>query len=170
MERNLDELPRLLRWAIENGIDRFKGHHLWVTWPQLAEQSLRRSQESIVRWNQMVTALREIAAAEPRPDGLRIRLENVEPLSISADPDIGTMTRCPFLGREAWIEADGSFQVCCCPSSQRQDFGEFGNLHETSFMEIWRSPSYRSFISSWGEHSNCLECNMRRPMQEVSNA
>jgi len=168
MEANLEELPQLLRWAINHGVDRFKGHHVWVTWPQIERESLRRSTESAQRWNRMAAMLHRIAYEERRPDGQSIRLDNVEPLHpelVAASP---TNSQCPFLGREAWVEADGSFQVCCCPSGQRRAFGEFGNLLERSFMEIWRSTKYRDFVNNWGSHLNCQTCNMRRPV-EVSN-
>ena len=170
LERNSEELPRLLCWAMDNGMDRFKGHHLWVTWPQLADQSLRRSGESIARWNHMVMVLRALAASTTRPDGSTIRLENIDPLPTASSPGTSGPTRCPFAGREAWVEADGSFQVCCCPSPLRRAFGDFGSLHETPFMEIWRSHRYRDFVASWGDHPNCRDCALRRPVQETDHA
>ncbi len=168
MQANLRELPRLLRWAITNGFDRFKAHHLWVTWPEMEAESLRRSESSVADWNQMVGVLRTIAEREVREDGRRIRLENIEPLGPDGLPPADSV--CPFLGREAWIEADGSFQVCCCPAAERKAFGEFGRVDETPFMEIWNSPAYRSFVGSWGDHPNCRKCNMRRSLQEVARA
>ncbi|MBI5529600.1 MAG: glycosyltransferase [Deltaproteobacteria bacterium] len=165
MEDNLDQLPKLLLWAIEHRMDRFKGHHLWVTWPELPEQSLRRSRESATRWNRVVDALHRIAAKETLPNDRRIVLANVDSLSPETTlPDSGT-TRCPFLGREAWIDADGSFQVCCCPSKERAAFGKFGNLLERSFMDIWTSERYRKFVAGWGSHPNCRICNMRQPLE-----
>lgn len=168
METNLADLPALLRWAIARGVDRFKGHHLWVTWPELRGQSLRRGPESARRWNEIVEELRTIADTERRPDGRRIELDNVVPLADAApdgpDPD----TVCPFLGREAWLEADGSFQVCCCPSKVRREFGEFGNVRELPLRALWSSTAYRDFVAAWGSHPNCRVCNMRRPAEECS--
>lgn len=164
LESNLEEVPRLLRWAIARGFDRFKGHHLWVTWPQMKTESLRRSDDAAARWNRMVEALRGIAGQEPRSDGRRIRLENVEFLGPAGDPAPGSV--CPFLGREAWIEADGTFQVCCCPSAERKAFGDFGSVHEAPFMDLWNARRYRDFVDEWGDHPNCRKCNMRRRMQE----
>jgi glycosyltransferase involved in cell wall biosynthesis/MoaA/NifB/PqqE/SkfB family radical SAM enzyme len=169
MESTLEELPRLLRWAIANGLDRFKGHQLWVTWPQMEAESLRRSHEAAARWNRMVDVLREIAEHETAPNGKRIRLENVEPIRLDSEPRDGTATRCPFLGREAWIEADGTFQVCCCPRGERKAFGEFGSVLDAPFMDLWTSLRYRDFVEGWGRHPNCLKCNMRRPVEEDAN-
>jgi glycosyltransferase involved in cell wall biosynthesis/MoaA/NifB/PqqE/SkfB family radical SAM enzyme len=163
METGLPGLPDLLRWAIARGVDRFKGHHVWVTWPQLESESLRRSPEAAERWNSMVAVLTAITDAERGPSGRRIRLENVvrlEPERAGGPPED---SECPFLGKEAWLEADGSFQVCCCPAELRKDFGDFGNVADTSFSRLWASPTYRSFVGRWGDHPNCQSCNMRRP-------
>ncbi len=169
MEANLGELESLLRWAIRNGVDRLKAHHLWVTWPQLAEQSLRRSPEAVARWNRMSRRLEEIAETELREDGRPIQLENLGPLDADPlHPEHGA-GRCPFLGQEAWIEADGSFQVCCCPSTKRAAFGDFGSIRTSPFMELWRSDTYRSFVAGWGSHPNCQECNMRHAVEEDSH-
>jgi glycosyltransferase involved in cell wall biosynthesis/MoaA/NifB/PqqE/SkfB family radical SAM enzyme len=167
-ESNLDEMPRLLRWAIAHGFDRFKGHHLWVTWPQMETESLRRTDEAAARWNRMVEVLRGIARLEPRPDGRRIRLENVEPLGPAGELALGSV--CPFLGREAWIEADGTFQVCCCPSAERKVFGDFGSVVESPFMDLWTARRYRDLVDGWGDHPNCRKCNMRRHVQEDFDA
>lgn len=169
MESNLNELPHLLKWAIQHNMDRFKGHQLWVNWPELQQESLRRSEQSIERWNRMVSTLIRIADTEKRPNGKKIRLENIVALDREgAQIDLDD-TICPFLGQEAWVEADGSFQVCCCPSELRRKFGDFGSLHEHSFMEIWRSPQYRKFVQDWGHHPNCLACNMRKPKERTQH-
>lgn len=169
MEANLEGLPELLRWAIGQNLDRFKGHHVWVNWPELCEESLRRSAAGIERWNEMVDRLHCIAAAERCPDGSEIKLDNITAILVGqAEQDPGE-TLCPFLGREAWVEADGSFQVCCCPSTQRREFGDFGNLDERSLLRIWRSTRYRAFVAGWGGYETCRGCNMRRPAQELTH-
>lgn len=170
MERNLAHLPELLRWAIAHGVDRFKGHHLWVTWPQLEGESLRRSPDAARRWNRIARELMAIAATERGPDGRHIRLEHVSELDESTPAGPPTDTECPFLGREAWLEADGSFQVCCCPSDKRRAFGDFGNVSAAPFARLWASSSYREFVQGWGEHPNCKTCNMRRPRRGVLHA
>lgn len=166
MERNLAALADLLRWAIRAGVDRFKGHHLWVTWPEIEGESLRRSPESAARWNAVVEDLVQIAEFERSPSGRPIRLEHVVPLDVASPGGPPVDTECPFLGREAWVEADGSFQVCCCPAEKRAAFGQFGNVNQRPLARIWASPTYREFARSWGDHPNCMTCNMRRPRRE----
>ena len=170
MEANLDGLSGLLRWAIGQDLDRFKGHHIWVNWPQLREESLRRSAAGVERWNRMAARLHRIADEERRPDGSKIVLDNVTPLKAGEAGHEPADTLCPFLGREAWVEADGSFQVCCCPSTVRREFGDFGDLHQRSLLEIWRSPRYRDFVARWGDYPPCQACNMRRPLQDLNHA
>ena len=56
MEVNYAELPDVVKLAAEIGVDRVKGHHLWVHFPQIRDQSMRRSAEAIERWNATVEA------------------------------------------------------------------------------------------------------------------
>jgi MoaA/NifB/PqqE/SkfB family radical SAM enzyme len=72
---------------------------------------------------------------------------------------------CPFLGQEAWISALGRFDPCCAPDALRRTLGEFGNLHESSLMDIWNSDNYRLLVSSYRNRSFCLDCNMRKPVE-----
>jgi MoaA/NifB/PqqE/SkfB family radical SAM enzyme len=47
MEVNLTEIPAIVAMAVENGLDRVKGHHLWAHFDEIADQTLRRSNEYI---------------------------------------------------------------------------------------------------------------------------
>jgi len=163
MERNLKELPEMLRMAIKMGVDRFKGHHLWVTWPEIADESLKRSKESINKWNKMVDVLYEIK----RESGAGIVLDNIHPLNLNQSDPIPDSWVCPFLGREAWIAWDGTFNVCCAPDNLRKEFGYFGNVNNTDFMDLWNSERYDNLVKNWGKNPICKRCNMRRPLEEV---
>ncbi|MBX7193912.1 MAG: glycosyltransferase [Sandaracinaceae bacterium] len=165
MEATLPEMPGILRWSIDHGVDRLKAHHLWVTWPQLRGQSLRRSAVDAGRWSSMSAELEQIAEAALRERGVRVRLENLGPLPLGNPGGPAEDSVCPFLGQEAWVEADGSFQVCCCPSEKRAAFGYFGSLTESSLEALWNGEAYAAFLGSWGDHPHCVECNMRRPRQ-----
>ncbi len=118
MRSNIDDLPSMLEMAIDMEFDRFKGHHVWITNDAMKRETLRIP-EFVDRWNATVDELYRIA-------GNRIKLANVSKIDVSAiDRPSGL---CPFLGREAWVEHDGTFQVCCCPSEERAKFGSFGNI------------------------------------------
>jgi len=170
MEKNLAELPDLLRAAIDMGADRFKGHHLWITWPELEGESLRRSPKSIMRWNRAVEEMCEIAERYRLPDGGKIRLDNVYRLSEKASGKIGTVPQhwlCPFVGREAWIAWNGTFNVCCSPDNLRRSLGHFGDVQEDDFMNLWNGMEYERFVRNWGSYGVCRKCNMRKPPEEL---
>ncbi|MCG3174797.1 MAG: D-inositol-3-phosphate glycosyltransferase [Myxococcota bacterium] len=163
LEANVDELAAMVRLAIELGVDRVKGHHLWAHFNEIQDQSMRRSPESIARWNLAVLAAREVAVERRLPNGKHILLENIFLLGASATEDLAPGGPCPFLGQEAWVSAQGRFDPCCAPDAQRRTLGEFGNLNEQSFMDIWDGDKYREFTATYRNRRLCLGCNMRRP-------
>jgi len=168
MESNLEELPELLKMAIDMGADRFKGHHLWITWPQLREESLRRNTDARKRWNNIVDKLYEIRDSYRGPNNKKIKLDNVYKLPLEIkDSLIPDDWVCPFVGREAWIAWDGTFNVCCAPDNLRKTFGYFGNVSKTDFMKLWNSKKYNKFVENWGNYSVCKLCNMRRPRKDI---
>lgn len=162
MEINHAELPDVVELAAELGVDRVKGHHLWVHTKQMREQSLRRSPDAIARWNR--TAADAYRASERRrlPDGSRVQLDNIFPLDV-AGSDIAPGGECPFLGEEAWVASDGRFNPCCAPDALRRTLGDFGNLNDRSLPEIWASEAYRELRANYMTRRLCQGCNMRRP-------
>ena len=163
LEANVAELADVVRLAVELGIDRVKGHHLWAHFDEIEGQSMRRDPEAVRRWNDAVGAAREAAAERPLPNGRHILLDNVFPLDEDAKDDLAPGGPCPFLGREAWISAEGRFDPCCAPDAQRRTLGDFGNLHERGLMEIWNGERYRTLVDTYRNRALCLGCNMRRP-------
>ena len=168
MNRNLNEIPGLLRMAIKMGVDRFKGHHLWVTHPELERESLRKGKSDIKHWNNTVRIMNQIVQNERLKNGNKIKLDNIYSLPYKTNSKvIQDNYICPFLGREAWIAWDGTFNVCCAPDDLRKTFGYIGNIKNTSFMEIWNSKIYGQLVESWGKHNVCKICNMRRPIEKI---
>ncbi len=167
MKKNLKEMPELLRLAIKLGIDRFKGHHLWITHPELDEESLRKKKIDIKRWNSIVDKMNLIIKNEKLRNGNKIRLDNIYAIPIKNENIIPDNYLCPFLGKEAWIAWDGTFNVCCSPDDLRQSLGYFGNTRDTSFMEIWNSGNYKQLVDNWGNYEVCKICNMRRPLNKI---
>src|SRR5205814_2938080 len=62
LETNVGELADIVRLAIDLGVDRVKGHHLWAHFDAIQDLSMRRSPEAIRRWNEAVIAARAVAA------------------------------------------------------------------------------------------------------------
>lgn len=168
LETNVTELADIVRLAVRLGVDRVKGHHLWAHFDQIKNQSMRRNPEAIARWNSAVQEAYQVAAEERLPNGERILLENLYTLDASATDDLAPGGRCPFLGKEAWISAGGRFDPCCAPDAQRRTLGEFGNLHEMKFMDIWNGAAYRELMRSYQSRALCQGCNMRKPNEAVA--
>ena len=168
MNRNLNQIPELLRLAIKMDIDRFKGHHLWITHPELENESLKKDGDSIKRWNIIVEKLYRITEKEESTNNRKIKLDNIYPLPYSTkNYKIPENFICPFLGREAWIAWDGTFNVCCAPNGLRRTLGNFGNVIDKNFMELWTSLEYADLIKSWRNYEVCGICNMRKPIRDI---
>jgi MoaA/NifB/PqqE/SkfB family radical SAM enzyme len=165
LERNVEELADIVGLAIGLGVDRVKGHHVWAHFPELADQSMRRSPESIRRWNAAVRAAQAAADERRLPNGHRILLDNLFVLADDAGEDLAPGGPCPFLGREVWVSAAGRFDPCCAPDAQRRGLGELGNLHERGLLEIWDGTDYRRLLATYRNRPLCRGCNMRRPAQ-----
>lgn len=153
MKSNLNELKNIITWAIEHGVNRVKGHHLWKTSEALNCEMLRTPKNAAL-WNQACEECHKIAAG-------KIKLVNFEPVDLDKPALDSDDTYCQFLGKELWIEYDGSYQICCCPSEVRKEFGDFGNVKDLSPLSMWNGDHYRSFIDNWGSSENCKKCNMR---------
>ena len=168
MKRNLKELRELLRLAIEMDIDRFKGHHLWITHPELENESLKQDWDSIKQWNKICEELYAIAENERSNNGRKIKLDNIYPIHYpNEDIKVLDELMCPFLGREAWIAWNGRFNVCCAPDNLRAKFGSFGNVTNNNFMELWINKRYTDLIHNWGKYEVCGICNMRKPKKDI---
>ena len=163
LEANVGELADIVRLAVDLGVDRVKGHHAWAHFREIEGQSMRRHPQAIRRWNRAVRAARQVAAEHPLPDGRLVQLDNIHPLGAEATDDIAPGDPCPFLGREAWVSAEGRFGPCCAPDAQRRTLGDFGNLHERGIMDIWNGEPYRSLVATYRNRALCIGCNMRRP-------
>jgi MoaA/NifB/PqqE/SkfB family radical SAM enzyme len=166
LETNVGELAEIVQLAASLGVDRVKGHHVWVHFLELASLSMRRSPQAIAKWNVAVQSAYEAADRYRLPSGEKVQLEHIFPLASGAQTDIAPGAVCPFLGREVWVSAQGRFDPCCAPDALRRTLGEFGNLGEQSLYDIWEGSAYRQLQITYLTHPLCKGCNMRRP--EVS--
>ncbi len=167
MEINHVEIPAVVELAAQLGVDRVKGHHLWVHTPEMGNQSMRRNKDTVARWNVTVSAAHEAAERCRLPDGNTVLLENIFPLDEQDSADIAPGGECPFLGQEAWVASDGRFNPCCAPDAQRRSLGDFGNLYDRNIREIWESDEYRDLRATYMTTQLCQGCNMRRPNHPV---
>lgn len=168
MEENLCELVDIVKLGIKLGVDRIKGHHVWTHFQETKSSSLRKNPESIARWNQVVIEAQQVANNNPLANGKKILLENFIVLDERAMVRLLPNSVCPFLGKEAWIAADGHFSPCCAPNDQRQLLGDFGNVHEKNIDEIWHDSEYQNLCKNYTKHPVCIACNMRKAINEAS--
>ncbi len=166
LQSNVDELQAIVKLAARLGVDRVKGHHVWVHYDELAPLSMRRDAPSIARWNAAVEAARDVARNEQLPNGEQVLLDNIFPLNGNGSVDIAPGGPCPFLGREAWVSAGGRFDPCCAPDELRRTLGEFGDLNGGGIREVWTGERYRDLAATYRNRALCLSCNMRRPVEE----
>lgn len=159
MESWMDELPDLARLAVDLGADRLKGHHLWAHFKEIQNEDMRRDADSIRRWNAVVEKTRQVAAELRTTAGRPLLLQNID--FLDADLSAGASGKCPFLGREIWIDAAGRFNPCCAPDAQRRTLGDFGDLRDQDVADIWDGDEYRILSSSYRSRTACLKCNMR---------
>ena len=164
MENNLKEIPEIVEMAASLGADRVKGHHLWVNFPEMLGESLRRSSGSIQRWNSMLPRVAEAAEQHRLPSGKRISLDNFFPLAPGVEEMISGSV-CPFLGKEAWINHEGRFDPCCAPDNLRRTLGHFGSVVESPFRSLWTNAEYIELCRSYHGKEVCRNCNMRRPKE-----
>lgn len=168
IELNYREIPDIVKLAAELGVNRIKGHHLWIHAPEMECQSMRRSEESIIRWNEVVRETRLASDKHRLPSGQKIQLENVFPI----DPKSESLLEdsiCPFLEKEALINFQGRFDPCCAPDYLRKDLGFFGSVLERSFSDIWFSKEYRELCKSYNRFNVCQKCNMRSFSKEAGH-
>jgi hypothetical protein len=141
---------------------------LWAHFSEIKEENLRRSGDSIFRWNSEVDKCLKIAEANLLPNGKHIVLDNFQKIG-NSEVEISSDLECPFLGKEAWINYEGRFDPCCAPDEQRLlHFGNFGKLTtdedgKTDLMKIWNSAKYNDLKMNYKKNSLCKTCNMRRP-------
>lgn len=164
LESNLLELYDLVKMAIDLGVDRIKGHHLWAHFDEIKDLSMRKNIDSIKRWNAQVERIYKLRNDKLLPSGQKIKLENFTILEESGTEDIAPGGACPFLGKEAWVDPEGKFSPCCAPDDLRKNLGDFGNVNDLTIKDIWQGSKYTNLQKNYLSYDLCKTCNMRKPL------
>ncbi len=77
----MHELSDIVKLAASLGVDRVKGHQLWAHFEEIRDLSMKVSKESIVQWNKYVKQALEAQEKFRKPNGEKVILENIIPLS-----------------------------------------------------------------------------------------
>lgn len=161
---NMREIPSLIKFAAETGVDRVKGHQVWVHFPAIADQSLSVTREKAQEWNEWLSRIREAQTLYKKTDGSAVILDNFLPLSLSETQMVPSDYDCPFLEKELWISAEGKISPCCAPDNLREGLGDFGNYRDISLAGALNLPAYKYLVKHYKENSLCKNCLMRRPL------
>ena len=161
MEMNLEQVGRVVELAIKEGVC-VKGLYLWAHFKEIKDEDIRRSKDSIERWNEIARECIEIADNNPLPNGKRIILANIYELDPEHGGELHPEATCPFLGQEAWVNSEGRFDPCCSPDELRQTLGYFGNVGEEGLLNIWQSLEYQNLLENYLDFDVCKQCNMRQ--------
>jgi MoaA/NifB/PqqE/SkfB family radical SAM enzyme len=165
LETNVDELPDLVKMAAEMRVDRVKGHHLWVHFPEIGDLDMRRSKKSIEKWNKVVDRCNIAAQFVEGGSSKAVILENFNKINEDTPGMMPSDWECPFLGKEAWVNYKGDFNPCCAPDAERMKLGYFGNvIEEGGISSIWNGTRYRSLVANYKSNEICKKCNMRKPL------
>jgi glycosyltransferase involved in cell wall biosynthesis/MoaA/NifB/PqqE/SkfB family radical SAM enzyme len=163
MQNNMHELADMIKLAASLGVDRVKGHQLWAHFEEIKELSMKATNESIAQWNEYVKQAYEAQEVFRKPNGEKVILENIIPLSINENIEVPEEYECPFLTKELWISATGKISPCCAPDNLRKSLGDFGNIDSTTIQDVLNSPNYLDLVYNYKSKPLCKTCNMRKP-------
>lgn len=163
MQNNMHELADIIRLAASLGVDRVKGHQLWAHFEEIKTLSMKDSRESVAIWNEYVKLAYEAQEQYRKPNGEKVILENIIPLSDNEENAVPEDYECPFLAKELWVSATGNISPCCAPDNLRKSLGDFGNIGSTALEEVLKSPVYTELVSNYKTRPICRTCNMRKP-------
>jgi glycosyltransferase involved in cell wall biosynthesis/MoaA/NifB/PqqE/SkfB family radical SAM enzyme len=163
MQNNMHELSDIIKLAASLGVDRVKGHQLWAHFDEIKDLSMKDSSESIAQWNEYVKQAFDAQEKYKKPNGEKVLLENIIPLTDTENIEVPFEYECPFLSKELWISATGKISPCCAPDNLRKALGDFGNIENTSIEEVLQSDVYKELASNYKSKTLCKSCNMRKP-------
>lgn len=155
LNSNLDYLEDVIKFAIENKIDRVKGHQLWITYAEIESESLENSTDKVIKWNNFIDKINIYRD--------KVKLVNFEKLEHNrATNGVPKSYNCPFLKDELWIDYNGDFNICCAPSEKRSSLGIWGNIKERSILDMFNSKEYLDLVDNYKEQKICTSCSLRR--------
>lgn len=153
MKCNLSGIKEVIEFAVKNNVDRVKGHHLWVTHPELKQEDLRNPANEGL-WDNFIKDIEDYRDL--------IKLENFVPLK-KGQGVVPESYSCPFLGKELWIDCGGNYNVCCAPSERRKALGDFGNFNHTAIENVFGMLIYQNLLTNYKQEPLCNNCLLRKP-------
>jgi glycosyltransferase involved in cell wall biosynthesis/MoaA/NifB/PqqE/SkfB family radical SAM enzyme len=165
MQNNMHELADIIKLAASLGVDRVKGHQLWAHFEEIKDLSMKATDNSRKKWNRYVAEAYTAAEEFRKPNGEKVFLENILPLEEDTPQEVPESYECPFLRKEIWVSATGTYSPCCAPDNLRRSLGNFGTTATHTVKEVFRSPQYQNLVRNYKSIPLCQTCNMRKPKE-----
>lgn len=162
MRNNMHEILKIINLAIELGVDRIKGHHLWTHFPEIDHLSFYHNENSIKEWNKIMMDVKAYMKIITNNSDKKLLLENFERISERKQNRRSELKDCPFLGKELWISATGKIAPCCAPDNLRKNLGNFGKFPGKGLMKVVNSEDYQNLVGNYKEIEICKNCIMRK--------
>lgn len=150
-QKNASDLSALLQWAIAHGVDRVKVNQVRPHDCESQQQCTMQPSE----WDKICIHLREIVKTQRKPDGQQLKL-------ICQGIPNGDLGPCPFLGRDAWVMANGDIRACPHPYYGEGAFPDFGSVAKgAQVADAIQSVEYRTLVDTYRSREFCQKCSFR---------
>jgi radical SAM protein with 4Fe4S-binding SPASM domain len=158
MKRNIEQLPDIISYASDIGLDWINTSHLIVLDKSLSDESLVNHK---VLYNTIYDRSIRVAQAKNVPLAIPpkfdINNENIKPIISGKLAKIVNRKKiyCPFIYEQSWIQVNGDVNPCCNPCMSTI----MGNIKKNSFEEVWNNENYSKLRDSFktGDISECCK-------------
>lgn len=158
MKMNIEQLPDIILYASDIGLDLINTSHLLVLDKSLSNECLvnhKVSYSTIYDRSICVAQAKNVPLAIPPK--FDINNENVKPIISNKSHKSVNRKRiyCPFIYEQSWIQVNGDVNPCCNPGM----FAIMGNIKKNSFEEVWNNENYSKLRDSFktGDISECCK-------------
>ena len=142
-DRNIEELPDLVKLAAEIGLDEVKGVYLTVFSQNLLEETLYNKKDK-------VKTIFEKAEKLGEELGVKIKLPYYQGEDIAGDK---AHKDCFTAWRDFFVGSDGYIRPC---QSNAEKFFKYDKL--SAFEKMWNSQEYQDFRAKVNSDKMCDEC------------
>jgi radical SAM protein with 4Fe4S-binding SPASM domain len=146
---NYRELPDIVRFAKEEGIDRVKAFHVFSFYDEINSHSLINNPEEFEAFRTYTVNLAKelnIQLEISEPDGEKDTLNNL------------VYQKCRLLWGECWIDSDGYVYPCHSHGGTN-----LGNIYVNDFRCVWNSDvavKLRECVIKKGSGNMCTHCGL----------